>query len=898
MTEDELKALKDLPAPAPRAGAKSAALAASLAAFDAGEKNNPDTAKGTGEANRLTHASQAKRRQPMRVSTVTMRMAASFVALTVATVSTLYFVAPQFVSHTVYYKGDEAGRQTALVERRQDQFGGKAFPQADKKVYERLGQGDGEAGPVSVASPSEQMTQGVLEERIDRALRDQPAPPPAPVDSRTVTTQLSPAGRAASGGTEKAKSEAQPEPETAANAPTDRDDAKPLARMPAAKPAPYPSVAVTTAPGTQAQPGQALSAHDGRIVGGLSGRPSHNRLAKSELQREAGSSSANALLLQADELVDDKANDRIVVKGNVEVYYKNHALVADTLTYDQKTNTLNAVGNVRIKEPDGAVVAADRITLTDEFRDGFIRSFETVTKDKARVAVAGKDGSTTVFEKGVFSPCKDAAETCAGPIWRIHTRENRDKFEAPEPNPVKQVAAEPVSTFSIDVDTASYAFARRAISDGHLPPKDAVRVEEMVNYFPYDYPRPEAADAPFQPSVTVMPAPWKPANKLVHIGIKGYELVPTERPRANLVFLIDISGSMASADKLPLVKNAFRLMLDQLQPDDTVGLVTYASGSGIALEPTKVSEKRKILRALDALGAGGSTAGAQGLSDAYRLAEEHFDKTGVNRIILATDGDFNVGISNQDELKGFIERKRDAGIFLSILGVGEGNYNDALMQTLAQNGNGTAAYVDTLNEARKVLVDEASSTLFTIARDVKIQVEFNPSQVSEYRLIGYETRALKREDFNNDKVDAGDVGSGHTVTAIYEITPKGAPKLVDDLRYGAPGGGTQPAESVGQGGEYGFLKLRYKLPKEQASKLITLPITPALERSDIAAAPDDVRFSVAVAGFGQLLRGLPYLGNYNYDDVLALAQGARGADPYGYRAEFLNLVRLAKSARP
>jgi Ca-activated chloride channel family protein len=471
--------------------------------------------------------------------------------------------------------------------------------------------------------------------------------------------------------------------------------------------------------------------------------------------------------------------------------------------------------------------------------------------------------------------------------------QNRDRFEPPAPNPVKQVAAEPVSTFSIDVDTASYAFARRAINAGHLPPKEAVRVEEMVNYFPYAYPRPEAADAPFQPSVTVSPAPWKPANKLVHIGIKGYELVPTERPRANLVFLIDISGSMAPMDRLPLVKNAFRLMLDTLQPDDTVGIVTYASGSGIALEPTKVSDRAKILAALDALGAGGSTAGAQGLADAYRLAEAHYDKAGVNRIILATDGDFNVGISDQGELKGFIERKREAGIFLSILGVGQGNYNDALTQALAQNGNGTAAYVDTLNEARKVLVEEASSTLFTIARDVKIQVEFNPAQVAEYRLIGYETRALAREDFNNDKVDGGDVGSGHSVTAIYEITPKGAPKLVDDLRYASE----QPAGQGGPG-EYGFLKLRYKLPKQEASKLITLAITPALERSDIAAAPEDVRFSVAVAGFGQLLRGLPYLGTYNYDDVLALAQGARGADPYGYRSEFLNLVRLAKSARP
>ncbi len=473
--------------------------------------------------------------------------------------------------------------------------------------------------------------------------------------------------------------------------------------------------------------------------------------------------------------------------------------------------------------------------------------------------------------------------------------ENRNQFETTTPNPVKQVATDPVSTFSIDVDTASYAYVRRALNTGHLPPKDAVRVEEMINYFPYDYPRPESADTPFQSTVTVMPAPWRPTDKLVHIGVRGYDVVPAERPRANLVFLIDISGSMQPEDRLPLVKNAFRLLLDELRPDDTVGIVTYASGSGIALEPTKLSEKGKILAAIEALGAGGSTAGAAGINDAYRLAEAHFDKNGVNRIILATDGDFNVGISNRDELKGFIERKRASGIFLSILGVGEGNYNDAMMQALAQNGNGTAAYVDTLNEARKVLVDEASSTLFTIAKDVKIQVEFNPATVSEYRLIGYETRALAREDFNNDKVDAGDIGSGHTVTAIYEVTPVGAPKLVDNLRYSQQPAAPAPA---GQGGELGFLKLRYKLPKEEVSKLISLPITPALEKPDVAAAPEDVRFSVGVAAFGQLLRGLPFLGSYGYDDVLTLAQTARGNDPYGYRAEFLNLVRLAKSARP
>ena len=354
---------------------------------------------------------------------------------------------------------------------------------------------------------------------------------------------------------------------------------------------------------------------------------------------------------------------------------------------------------------------------------------------------------------------------------------------------------------------------------------------------------------------------------------------------------------MMPEDRLPLVKNAFRLLLDELKPDDTVGIVTYASGSGVALEPTKVSEKGKILAAIERLGAGGSTAGAQGITDAYRLADENFDAKAVNRIILATDGDFNVGITSRDELKGFIERKRDKGIFLSILGVGRGNYNDAMMQALAQNGNGTAAYVDTLNEARKVLVDEASSTLFPIAKDVKIQVEFNPALVSEYRLVGYETRMLKREDFNNDKVDAGEVGSGHTVTAIYEITPKDAAPSSDPLRYGPVQ--TRIDEKVASGtGELGYLKMRYKLPKEDTSRLISVPITRELEKKSIADASAETRFSVAVAGFGQLMRGSPYLKSFGYDDVIALAQGAKGSDPFGYRAEFVNLARLAKSARP
>lgn len=484
----------------------------------------------------------------------------------------------------------------------------------------------------------------------------------------------------------------------------------------------------------------------------------------------------------------------------------------------------------------------------------------------------------------------------------------RDKFEALKDNPVVQVAETPVSTFSLDVDTASYAFMRRSLNDGHLPPKDAIRVEELVNYFDYDYALPETRETPFKPSVTVLPTPWNKNTKLIHIGIKGFDIQAEKRPHANLVFLVDTSGSMDEPNKLPLAKNALKMLVDSLQPTDHVAIVTYAGNAGTVLEPTAASDKARILSAIERLDAGGSTAGAEGIRQAYALAQAHFDKNGVNRVILATDGDFNVGITDPAELQGFIERERTSGIFLSVLGFGTGNYNDALMQKLAQNGNGTAAYIDNLNEARRVLVDEASRTLFPIAKDVKIQIEFNPLQVSEYRLIGYETRALQREDFNNDKVDAGDVGAGASVTALYEITTRDSDaKLVDDLRYGAAKAiEDKKAEDRKASGEYAFLKIRYKLPDGEKSKLISTPVTvqnlrgvcPPDTKCEAVAPSADVRFAVAVAGFGQMLRGGKYTGSYGYDDVITLANEARGKDEFGLRSEFVNLVRLAKSVPP
>lgn len=472
----------------------------------------------------------------------------------------------------------------------------------------------------------------------------------------------------------------------------------------------------------------------------------------------------------------------------------------------------------------------------------------------------------------------------------------RDNFKDFEENPVKLVSEEPVSTFSIDVDTASYSFMRRQINYNVLPQKDAIRVEELINYFDYQYPEPEGREVPFRHTIAVTSSPWKQGNKLIHIGIKGYEL--QEMPRSNLVFLLDVSGSMNHPDKLPLMINSMKLLINNLRPEDTVAIVVYAGAAGTVLEPTKVSEKGKIIAALERLNAGGSTAGGEGLRLAYQLAEQQMEEDAVNRIILATDGDFNVGITNPEELKDFVERKRKTGIYLSVLGFGQGNYNDLLMQELAQNGNGVAAYIDNLNEARKVLVVEATSTLFPIAQDVKIQIEFNPAIVAEYRLVGYETRHLDREDFNNDAVDAGDIGSGHTVTAIYEITPVGGPRVIDESRYQ---GETVEMDSDFSD-EYAFLKMRYKLPGEDTSQLITTPITKADEITEFGnfekagTWQKEIGFATAVASFGQLLKGGQYTGTMTYDDVIKMALATKGLDEFGYRAEFINLVRLTKTA--
>jgi len=476
---------------------------------------------------------------------------------------------------------------------------------------------------------------------------------------------------------------------------------------------------------------------------------------------------------------------------------------------------------------------------------------------------------------------------------RVNSTSNQadgDRFAQFAVNPVKRTVDEPESTFSIDVDTSSYSYVRRQLNSGVLPSPSAVRTEEMINYFNYDWPAADSVSQPFKPTVTVSDSPWGAGKKLVHIGIRGYDLPAAQRPDVNLVLLLDVSGSMNSPDKLPLAQSSMAMLLDSLKPTDTVGIAVYAGAAGEVLPPTPVSQKETILRALYSLRPGGSTAGAAGVRLAYEMASRSFRQEGVNRIVLATDGDFNVGINDVNELKRFVEQQRQRGIFLSVLGFGQGNYRDDIAQALAQNGNGVAAYIDSANEARKVLVEQAGSQLFTIAKDVKIQVEFNPDTVAEYRLVGYETRALNRDDFNNDKVDAGDVGAGHTVTAIYEITPVGSPaRLFEERRYGPRDAAPAPR---GNADEYGFLKIRYKLPDQQQSQLIQEPIT--LKTGVPRALRQDVAFSTAVAGFAQLLQGGEFAGSLTYDDVFRQAQGAQGEDPHGYRAEFLQLVRRAQ----
>lgn len=473
---------------------------------------------------------------------------------------------------------------------------------------------------------------------------------------------------------------------------------------------------------------------------------------------------------------------------------------------------------------------------------------------------------------------------------------NTERYQHLDDNPIHLVASDPVSTFSLDVDTGSYSNVRRFLAQGHRPPEDAVRVEELVNYFPYDYPA-ASGEHPFGIRTELAPCPWNPGHWLMRVAVRADEVDAKAMPPANLVFLVDVSGSMQDANKLPLLRSSLKLLAAQLRAEDRVSLVVYAGREAVVLEPTPGDQRSRIERAIDDLAAGGSTAGEAGIRLAYRMARQAMIPGGINRVLLATDGDFNVGITDFEQVKDLVERERESGVQLSTLGFGTGNYNEQLMEQIADAGNGTYAYIDTLAEGRKVLVDQVRSTLVTVAKDVKVQVEFNPAVVSEYRLIGYENRMLAREDFHNDRIDAGDVGAGQSVTALYELTPVGAKPSVDPLRYGAapsaPAGGDARIAGASRE-EIAFVKVRYKEPDASVSRLVEMPVGKSALAPSFERAGDDFRFATAVAGFGQLLRGGKRTGAWTFDDVLQAASSSRGKDEFGYRSEFLSLVRMAK----
>jgi Ca-activated chloride channel family protein len=467
---------------------------------------------------------------------------------------------------------------------------------------------------------------------------------------------------------------------------------------------------------------------------------------------------------------------------------------------------------------------------------------------------------------------------------------NTEEYDRIYENPFLEVLKNPLSTFSIDVDTASYANLRRFIKSNSVPPKDAVRIEEMINYFSYDYPQPEGKD-PFSINVNISDCPWKAENKLLHIGLQGKKIDVSKLPPSNIVFLIDTSGSMSDENKLPLLKESFKLLVNQMRENDKVSIVTYAGSAGVVLEPTSGDKKEKIIEALDRLESGGSTAGGEGIELAYKVAEENLKANGNNRVVLATDGDFNVGPSSDGELVRMIEEKRKKGVFLSVLGLGMGNYKDSKMEQLADKGNGNYGYIDTLSEAKKIFVKQMGGTLFTIAKDVKLQLEFNPTKVKSYRLIGYENRVMRNEDFNDDKKDAGELGSGHSVTALYEVVPADGKEIKTELKYQDVK--IKPESKVSD--EFMTVKFRYKAPNEDTSKLIVKSFKDkniSFEKSN-----ENLRFSSAVAGFGLLLRDSEYKGSLNLDKVIKMATTSKGDDSEGYRSEFIELVKAYKNIK-
>jgi Ca-activated chloride channel family protein len=540
----------------------------------------------------------------------------------------------------------------------------------------------------------------------------------------------------------------------------------------------------------------------------------------------------------------------------------------------------------------------DIVIYSELYNRGAIYSRDASSRMKSvpmSAAVAGQPAP--------FSSELDRTESVGG-IHALNGEFNTAAYDHILENPFLDAASNPLSTFSIDVDTASYSNIRRFINQGSLPPKDAVRLEEMINYFTYDYPQP-TDDKPFSINVDVAGCPWEASHRLVRIGLKGREIAVDKRGASNLVFLLDVSGSMTPPERLPLVKQAMRLLVEKLTENDRVAIVVYAGASGLALPSTTGDHKEQILSTLESLQPGGSTNGADGIQLAYKVAADNFIKGGVNRVILATDGDFNVGVTNQGDLIRLIQEKAKTGVFLSVLGVGTDNLKDSTMQKLADKGNGNYAYLDSLEEARKVLVQQMNGTLVTIAKDVKIQVEFNPARVASYRLVGYEKRMLRKEDFNNDKIDAGEIGAGHTVTALYEVVPVGAsanpaasvppvdPLKYSRLRQGFGAAGTSAADTSASSDELLTVKLRHKKPDGDKSELVERAVVDGGAGFEKASA--DFKFAAAVAEFGMLLRDSEHKGSGTLGAVLEWAQEGKGSDPNGYRAGFIELVRKAQA---
>ncbi|MEX0701956.1 MAG: VWA domain-containing protein [Planctomycetales bacterium] len=544
--------------------------------------------------------------------------------------------------------------------------------------------------------------------------------------------------------------------------------------------------------------------------------------------------------------------------------------------------------------PRSSDAQKNRVERLQEYRGEVLR-LESAEKDNRAAPTAARPAPV----RGVAVPADRANGAVPAPLvlgdpFRVDPGHNTEAYDSITENAFRVAKQEPLSTFSIDVDTASYSNVRRFLTQNMLPPAGSVRIEEMVNYFAYEYPQPEG-DVPFSVNVEVAGCPWTRSHLLARIALQGRTIETDKRPASNLVFLIDVSGSMSPPNKLPLVKEGLRLLVEQLGENDRVAIVVYASASGLVLDSTTADNKESILAALDNLSAGGSTNGGQGIQLAYQTAVEHFIEGGVNRVVLCTDGDFNVGVTNQSELVSLIEDKAKSGVFLSVLGFGMGNYKDSNMEKLADKGNGNYAYVDTRNEAKKVLVDQMTGTLITIAKDVKIQVDFNPAKVKAYRLVGYENRMLKNEDFRDDAKDAGEIGAGHRVTALYEIVPVGvesAAKIpdVEPSKYQAPKEPTPAADT----NELLTVRLRHKRPDGDTSTEIRAAVT-VEKPARFDEASDDYQFAASVAEFGMLLRGSEHKGEANFDHVVEVSQATVGPDPFGYRAEFVELVKKARA---